>query len=98
VVRGSTESHRAEVLAHYQGSVGGSGDVQARYLLGMVDERAMFNVANTPRDACETAFWLGYKAQVEMRFAEASQWYRVADESGLVRLAVSSFRVCGIEG
>ncbi len=85
LVRGSTESHRAEVLAHYQGPAGGSGDVQARYLLGMVDEKAMFNVAKAPRDACETAFWLGYKAQVERRFSEASQWYRVADESGLVQ-------------
>jgi hypothetical protein len=86
LARGSSQSRRSEVTDHYRRPVGGRYDVLARYLLGMVDERRVLAVANQPHDACEVAYWLGFRAQLDGRYGDASQWYRMAVESGLDRV------------
>lgn len=83
VVRGASESHRREVLDHYTQPVGGRYDVIGRYLLGMVGEGPMMALAVTPHDASEVAYWMGFRAEVDRRYLEANDWYRISDESGV---------------
>ena len=42
----------------------------------------MFALAATSRSRSEVAYYLGARAQHEKRFGDASEWYRVAAESG----------------
>jgi hypothetical protein len=83
VARGASEAHRAEVMAHYAASpVGEEDDISGRYLLGIAGQEKMLPAGDEARSACEVAYWLGYKAQLERRNADATLWYRVAAESG----------------
>jgi len=55
----------------------------ARYLLGLEDEAAVLSlVGQDPRRACEIAYYVGKKAELDQRFDDASDWYRAAIEAG----------------
>lgn len=55
----------------------------ARYLLGLEDESAVLGLAGRdPRRACEIAYYVGRKAELDQRLDDASDWYRAAVETG----------------
>lgn len=52
------------------------------YLLGLLEEDQLLELADTPKKRCEIAYFIGFKAQQEGRFEDASDWYRIAIETG----------------
>jgi hypothetical protein len=57
-----------------------------RYLLGLSSEQNVLAAAKTPQSRQELPFFLGFKAQVEGRYADAVTWYRAAVELGQPRV------------
>jgi lipoprotein NlpI len=57
-----------------------------RYLLGLSSEQTVIAAATTSQSRQELPFFLGFKAQVEGRYADAVTWYRAAVETGEPRM------------
>ena len=60
-------------------------NVIGRYLLGMDNEDELSALMINPKAVCETAYYVGFKAQTEGRYLDASNWYRISIETGLIR-------------
>jgi hypothetical protein len=56
-----------------------------RYLTGFLDEKTVLTAATNSRHANEVAYFLGLKAAVEGRVADAIVWYRASVETQEVR-------------
>ncbi|HVG60226.1 MAG TPA: hypothetical protein VNA24_16835 [Hyalangium sp.] len=57
-----------------------------RYLMGLTSEEEIIATATTPKSKEELPFFLGFKAQVEGRYADTVTWYRAAIETGNPRM------------
>ena len=67
---------------YFKNAQGSQYDQIGRYLLGMSPEDKLLALAITPKLRCEIAFYAGLRAESEHRFRNASDWYRVALETG----------------
>ncbi len=56
-----------------------------RYMLGLTDEKELIVAGATPRERLEIAYCLGLKAQLDGRYGDASDWYRVTIETRIKR-------------
>jgi len=52
-----------------------------RYLTGFIDEKTVLTAATNPRHANEVAYFLGMKAELDHRVADAIVWYRASVET-----------------
>ena len=58
--------------------------ILGKYLLGMETEEGLLELATDDKRRCEYAYFIGFKAQAEGRYEDASDWYRIATETGLI--------------
>jgi tetratricopeptide (TPR) repeat protein len=90
--RGPESDPHRDTLLQYYGSPGPRYYHQiGRFLLGLATEREVLAVATDPRRRCEVAFYIGLRAKGEGRYADASDWFRVAIETGQERVAEYTF-------
>lgn len=61
-------------------------DKVGRFLCGLMTEEEVLKLATEPNRRCEIAYYIGLRAQCEGRYADASDWYRVAVETGLIKM------------
>jgi thioredoxin-like negative regulator of GroEL len=71
--------------SHYQGQSKIYYFNIGQYLLGMLPGETLLPMARTDKQKCEFAYYLALKAESDGRFADASDWYRVCVETGLLR-------------
>jgi len=66
---------------------GGNGTYHmlTRFLTGLATEKEVLALATDPKKRCEIAYYIGLRAQGEGRYADASDWYRVSIETGLIQ-------------
>ena len=80
---GATEQQHRELFNHYASLHSANAyQVMGRYLLGLATQDELLFHAKTAKRRCEIAYYLGVKAEADGRFEEASDWYRVAVETG----------------
>jgi len=90
--RGPEGDPHRDALLQYYGSPGPRYYHQiGRFLLGLATEHEVLAVATDPRRRCEVAFYIGLRAKGEGRYADASDWFRVAIETGQERVAEYTF-------
>jgi hypothetical protein len=76
---------RTKALQHYYAHEGSTYYFTiGRHLTGFISEQQAFAIATGGKERCELAFFLGFKAEYEGRWKEASNWYRVVMETELV--------------
>ena len=78
----ANDPNRAALERYYKNAQSSQYDRIGRYLLGMSPEGELLALATTPKLKCEIAFYAGLRAESERRFRDASDWYRVALETG----------------
>lgn len=76
------ERDRQALLLYFKIAKDGFYNSIGRYLLGFLEEDQLLELADTPKKRCEMAYFIGYKAEQEGRFEDASDWYRIAIETG----------------
>lgn len=75
---------RLKALQHYYAHEGSTYYFTiGRHLMGFISEQQAFAIATGGKERCELAFYLGFKAEQEGRWKEASNWYRVVMETEL---------------
>lgn len=79
------DPHRQTLVDHYRNDPRGHYDVIGRFLLGLATESEALSLASDPKKLCETAYYVGLKCQGEGRYEDASDWYRVAIETGRIQ-------------
>ena len=68
---------------HFAAADGPPSHVVGRHLLGREPQSAVLaQVGADSKQACQTAYYLGLKAELERRLEDASDWFRVAGEVG----------------
>ncbi|MBI1906472.1 MAG: hypothetical protein HYS20_09605 [Rhodocyclales bacterium] len=83
---GEQTQRRAAVLAYLASSGGSFYDALSGHLLGQKSEAEVLALATDANKRCEAAYFLGVRAMSENRFHDASDWFRVAAETGLIRM------------
>jgi hypothetical protein len=78
------DPHHDDLVRYYRNSPQGPYDVIGRYLIGLVTEEQILALAIDPKKRCEIAYYIGLRAQGEGRTEDASDWYRVSIETGLI--------------
>lgn len=74
---------RRDALLRYYGNPGGQyPQAIGRFLLRLTTEREVLGLAANARQRCEIAYYVGLRAQAEGRYVDASDWFRVAIETG----------------
>jgi len=61
-------------------------DQISRFLCGLTREEEILKLATDPHKRCEIAYYIAVRAQGEGRYSDASDWYRVALETGLTKM------------
>jgi hypothetical protein len=79
--RDSDEAHQQALHQRFEVDRPGFYHQVGRYLLGLIPEEAVIAAAATPKSRQELPFFLGFKAQVEGRYADAVTWYRAIVET-----------------
>lgn len=73
---------REALLEYYEGrTLDDPYDVMGAYLMGLVDQERLFQLGDEPDRRCEIAYYLGLRAEVEGRMADAVAWHRVVLET-----------------
>lgn len=75
---------REALLRHYRDRAPGHYHALGRFLLRLEPEDAVLALATDGKKRCEIAYYLGIRAEADRRYPDASDWYRVAVETGLV--------------
>lgn len=70
---------------HYTNPGGSYYHAAGRFLSGLIGERELLQLASDPKRRCELSYYVGLRAESEGRYAEASDWYRVSVETGLIK-------------
>lgn len=83
---GEHKLRREAVLAYLASSGGSFYDALSAHLLGQKSETEVLALATDANKRCEVAYFLGVRAMSENRFHDASDWFRVAAETGLIRM------------
>jgi len=76
------DPHQNDLLAYFRGRGERHYHVIGRYLLGLATDSEVLTLATDARKRCESAYYLGWRAQTEGRYEDASDWYRVTIEVG----------------
>jgi hypothetical protein len=80
------EEYYQQLQHYYAHHPHGHYNTIGRYLLHKADEAEIFALMKSSDKAvCETAYYIGLRAQHEGDYQTASQWYRVAIETGLTK-------------
>lgn len=79
------DPHRNELLNHFSKAGTGLDETLGKFLVGMSTEKDVLSLIKTAKERCEVAYFLGLKAQSEGRYQDASDWYRIAVETGLIK-------------
>jgi len=79
------EANRATLDARFGAAEGGVYHTMGRFLLGRATEAQMLALAKSVKRRCEVAFYLGLDAEMAGRREEASDWYRLAVQTGSTR-------------
>ena len=79
------DPNRARLFEYYNRSLPGHYHVIGRFLLGLATEREVLDQATDASRRCEIAYFIGVRAQADGRYEDASDWYRVAVETGQSR-------------
>lgn len=74
--------HREKLLTYYANSGGDHYHALGRFLLGLATEQEVLSLATDPVKRCQIAFYIGLRAKTEGRYVDASDWLRVAVETG----------------
>lgn len=56
-----------------------------RYLIGLATEKDLLALAQNKKALCEISYFIGFRAQKEGRYADASDWFRLSIETGLIK-------------
>jgi tetratricopeptide (TPR) repeat protein len=78
------ESRRQAILAYCHQSGGGYYKALTRFLMGLMTEAEVLELATNPRKICELGYYSGLLAQKEGRYEDAADWFRVSLETGVV--------------
>jgi hypothetical protein len=79
---GNADPHRKELIEYYKNRTATLEDSSARFLLDLMPKDQYLALAETPVEKCNVAYYLGLKAEGAGNLAEASDWYRIAVETG----------------
>jgi tetratricopeptide (TPR) repeat protein len=85
VARHHDSPHRDEVLKYFQANGTARYFVMGRAVMALEDESAITGFAGDIHQVCEVAFYLGAAAEGQGRIEDASDWYRAALETNLIR-------------
>lgn len=77
------DPHRQELLNYYRRTDGDLNYQSGRYLIGLIGEKELFPLVKTADDRSAISHCIGTKAEGEGRYEDASDWYRVAIETGV---------------
>jgi hypothetical protein len=77
--------HYRQLYRYYKQSPDSHYNIIGRYLLGIASQAEVLALMTHNKAKCEVAYYIGFKAQTERRFIEASNWYRIAIETGLIK-------------
>jgi len=77
--------HYRQLDHYYKQSPDNHYNTIGRYLLGIASQAEVLALMTHEKAKCEVAYYIGYRAQTEGRSIEASNWYRIAIETGLIR-------------
>ena len=83
---GESASHRRALEKHFEASHGSFYHVLGRYLLGYATAEEVMPLVTDKNKRCEAAYYLGLRAMHEGRFNDASDWFRIAVETGQIRM------------
>lgn len=84
---GATQATHAEALAAYHARAPRSlYDTAGAYLLGKVSAEKLVAMISNDNQRAEVAYYLGLRAFADGRLEEASDWYRIATETGLMKM------------
>jgi hypothetical protein len=80
------DPHHQELINYYSG--GGKGDnfIIGKFLMGLASEKDVLATATDTRKRCEVAYYIGLKAQKDGRYQDASDWFRISVETGLMNV------------
>lgn len=78
--------HREALETYYARAPRSLYDTAGAYLLGKVPASQLVALVGTDNQRAEVAYYLGLRALAEGRLEEASDWYRSALETGLIRM------------
>jgi hypothetical protein len=76
------QKRHAELLAYYAQPGDSDAHRIGRYLLGLDPGHEVWTVARDSNQRCRAAYYVGLRAWADGRHDEASDWYRVAIETG----------------
>lgn len=80
---GSKDGHRQEVLQYFRQPKQDTRHRMGQYLVGLIDEKELVSLATNASERCSISYCIAAKAQGEGRYLEASDYYRVAIETGV---------------
>lgn len=84
VLKNISRNNRKALKDHYnQSNVDNHYFPVGKFFLGQITENELLKYAKNTKQRCEYAYFIGFKAQAEGRYEDASDWYRVAIETGL---------------
>jgi hypothetical protein len=78
------DPHREELIKYFEENKDDGYAMMGRYLIGLISEDELLSLASNSKRRCEIPYFLGVRAQAEGRYEDASDWYRVAIETGLM--------------
>jgi hypothetical protein len=80
------DPHRQEVVNYYSRSGKGDNFIIGRFLMGLATEKDVLATATDTRKRCEVSHYIGLKALKEGRYQDASDWFRISVETGLMNV------------
>jgi thioredoxin-like negative regulator of GroEL len=79
------DQHYKKLLEYYSGDGDSYYFKIGKFLLGRAEEKDILELMTDGKKRCECAYYIGLKAQTEGRYHDASDWYRLAVETGLIK-------------
>lgn len=80
------DAHKKELIGYYNAHQSLLEDHIARYLLNLMSEQELLTHATNAPARCTISYFIGFRAESERRYADASDWYRVTLETSQTRM------------
>ena len=87
-----SDPHRTQLTAYYGehreplNPAGQRWHIIGRFLSGLGTEEEVLALVTDDKSRCEVAYYLGLKAHGDGRYDDASDWYRISVETGLMKV------------
>jgi hypothetical protein len=83
-LRTLNDPHQQDLVNYYSGSDKSYYFIIGKFLMGKTREQDVLAMATDAKKRCEVAYYIGLKAQKEGRYQDASDWFHISVETGLM--------------